>query len=182
MDRTWIAAGVAAVLASAGTAACRPAVEPSPAAAPAPAPAPAPAAGTPPGMTISDPHDLRACVVQNGRMAVVGWEYNPATGDSTVNGRPLREVYPVTAEYAAVARWYAMNEPITFAGRRYIKYGMPRQLGSEEVVPVGSYQGVPVFAEPGDAVQPREVIFLPTMPGCHFQPYELGETGGAVRG
>ncbi|HEU4557412.1 MAG TPA: hypothetical protein VFS20_06160, partial [Longimicrobium sp.] len=70
------------------------------------------------------PHDLLACVVQNGRMAVVKLDYNPVTGDSLLNGRVFREVYPITAEHAVSAAWYANNEPITFAGRQWFKYGL----------------------------------------------------------
>ncbi|HEU4558939.1 MAG TPA: hypothetical protein VFS20_13860 [Longimicrobium sp.] len=180
MSRISLAAGLTAVLAGIVIAACRPAAPPPAAPAPTPAPAPRPAATWGVIDAYGGPQ-ASLCVLQNGQLAIVQFDYNPSTGDSTVNGRPLREVYPVTAEYAAVARWYAMNEPITFAGRRYVKYGLPQVLGSSDVVRVGNVQGVSVFAEPYADARPY-VIYLPVEVGCIFQSYQAGEVGAAVRG
>jgi len=89
--------------------------------------------------------------------------------------------YPTTGAYAANATWFINNEPITFNNRRYVKYGLPRVLGVSEVTRGGDYQGVGVFTEAGATGAP-EVIYLPVRPGCEFQPYQLEQKTGAVRG
>ncbi|HSU16918.1 hypothetical protein [Longimicrobium sp.] len=78
--------------------------------------------------------------------------------------------------------WFVNSEPVTFNGRRYVKYGLPRVLGASDVASVGSYRGVSVFAEPSaDRMRP-EVIYLPTSPRCEFQAYQVEVKAGAVRG
>lgn len=175
MKRTWIAA--ACVLAASACGPRTPVPPPAPPAQREPAAVPAPPP-PPPNLVING--HITACVVRNGRMEMVPIQYDPATGDTTVNGRPFREAYPVTAEYASVARWYADNEPITVNRSRYIKYGLPRVLGPTDVVPAGSYQGVTLFAEPAEppARGTRvDVYYLPVTPDCQFQPYQGGHGG-----
>lgn len=118
---------------------------------------------------------INVCVLQNGQLSNVQAQYNPATGDTT--GVPM-----VTEGYAANATWYINNEPVTFNGRRYVKYGLPRVLGVTEVSSAGTYQGVPVFAETGANMQRPDVIYVPVRTGCEFQPYQVEVKAGAVRG
>jgi hypothetical protein len=125
--------------------------------------------------------DVRICVVENGALREVTATYNTATGDTTVSGRPFATAYPATSGYAAGMTWFINNEPITVMGRRYVKYGLPRVLGVNEVARMGDYMGVPVFAEAG-ATGATEVIYLPVRPGCEFQPYQLDVKVGGVRG
>jgi hypothetical protein len=147
--------------------------------APAPAPMPVPegtvsAAPLPPPPT--EPRDaeiLRLCVVRGGELALIDADYNTATGDTTIGGRPLAEALPVTGAFAENAGAYATGEPIRFLDQLRIVYGLPRALGPSDVVRVGEYGGVPVFAEPG-AREPYEVVYLPGSPRCVFQPYQLG--------
>jgi hypothetical protein len=119
--------------------------------------------------------DISVCVLQNGQLSNVTATYNPATGDTT--GVPM-----VTEGYAANASWFINNEPVTFNGRRYVKYGLPRVLGVTEVTSAGTYQGVPVFAETSANMQSPEVIYVPVRTGCEFQPYQVEVKAGAVRG
>ncbi|HEX6747246.1 MAG TPA: hypothetical protein VF092_08085 [Longimicrobium sp.] len=125
---------------------------------------------------------LHVCLVRDGEMKQVEAEYNPATGDTTVAGRLFREVYPVTGEYASATRWYAGNEPVTFAGGRYVKEGLTRVLNVGDVVPVGTYNGVTVFAEESDRRERPEALYFPVSPACLFQPYIPAERGYPVRG
>ncbi|HKP74880.1 MAG TPA: hypothetical protein VJT67_05020, partial [Longimicrobiaceae bacterium] len=114
------------------------------------------------------------CVVRNGRLEEVPIQYSTARGDSTYRGQPLSVAFPTDSTFALNAAWYRNNEPIAFGGGRYLKYGLPRILGPTDVVPVGAFRGVTVFAEPS-APRPRpDVIYLPVQPGCEFQPYEVG--------
>lgn len=87
-----------------------------------------------------------------------------------VNGRwthPERSPYtraPMTA-------WYRDNLPITVGGREYVKYGLPRVLGLEEVEWIDELDGLAVAAEAGNA-EP-EVIYVLVQPAeCGFQPYQ----------
>jgi hypothetical protein len=124
---------------------------------------------------------IQVCVVQGGALTTVTAQYNTATGDTTVNGQRFATAYPATTGYAAGATWYINNQPITVNGRRYVKYGLPRVLGTTEVTRTADYMGVPVFAEAG-ATGATEVLYVPVRPGCEFQPYQLDVKVGGVRG
>ncbi|HEX6037345.1 hypothetical protein [Longimicrobium sp.] len=39
-------------------------------------------------------------------------------------------------------------------------------------MPVGRFDRVTVFAEEADTASASEVVYLPTRPGCEFQPYQ----------
>lgn len=117
------------------------------------------------------------CVVLNGRMTVVD-TYSGVV--PTIEGRSWSEAFPDSAK-AASAPWYVNNEPIVFGGHRYVRYGLIRSFGTEQLVTAGRYRGVPVFAEPNAGVPP-EVIYVPESEFCFFQPYQRAEAGAAVRG
>jgi len=120
-------------------------------------------------------------VVQNGTLMMVTAQYNTATSDTTVNGQRFATAYPATTGYAAGATWFINNEPIMVNGRRYVKYGLPRVIGVNDVTRTGEFMGVPVFAEAG-ATPTTEVVYVPVRPGCEFQPYQLDVKVGGVRG
>jgi hypothetical protein len=152
----------------AGLCGCGPRPVPEP-----PAPAPAqpvtearPAAAIPP-----EPRRITICVVENGALRLVRVRYNTASGDtSTMDDLPFSSVHRLTAEYASVAGWYVNNEPIPFRGHRYLKYGLPRVLGINEIERAGEWDGVPIFIEAGDTAS-VPVLYLPTRPGCEFHPF-----------
>ncbi|HYH78883.1 MAG TPA: hypothetical protein VEX86_03780 [Longimicrobium sp.] len=126
---------------------------------------------------------MMVCVVRGGQISSVDAQFYPGSGDTIVGGQKFAEAYPAGgAEYAADARWYIDNEPITFNGTRYVKYGLPRVLGATEVVNVGTHQGVAAFAETAGSQAMPEVIYVPVRPGCEFQPYQAEVKAGAVRG
>jgi hypothetical protein len=135
-------------------------------------PPPPPPAG--PTMT-----DIQVCVVQDGNLVNVPAQYSSA-GDTTVNGQPFGTVHPMGAQYAGNATWYINNEPVMFQNRRFVKYGLPRVLGVNEVTRVGEFQGVSLFAETGQT-RP-DVVYVPVRPGCEFQPYQVETKTGSVRG
>jgi hypothetical protein len=124
---------------------------------------------------------IDVCVVENGVPRNVQAQYTSATGDTTVAGRPFAQAYPATApSYASGASWYIQGDQITLDGRRFVKFGLPRVLGVNDVTRTGEYQGVPVFAQAGMA-RP-DVVYVPVRPGCEFQPYQTEVKAGAVRG
>ena len=62
------------------------------------------------------------------------------------------------------------NEPITFEGRLYIKYGLPRRIEARDLTRVGLFGRVRFYAEREHATAP-EVLYVATAPG-EFQPYQ----------
>lgn len=149
-------------------------VQPQPPAAP-PAPPPSVVIPSPPIWRM-----LHVCVVDRQGIRTVPVQYSTATGDTMIEGRPFAEVHPTDAGYAAPAEWFIRNEVLVLEGRRYVKYGLPRVLGADDLTPAGEYRGVPIFAQRGEE-QGGSVRFVAVEPGCVFQPYE-GPHYGAVRG
>ena len=87
-----------------------------------------------------------------------------------VNGR---WTHPDTSPYtlAPMAPWLRDNLPITVAGREYVKYGLPRVYGIEELEWCAELGGLAVAAEPG--VADPEVVYVLVQPAeCGFQPYQ----------
>jgi hypothetical protein len=148
---------------------------PAPIVVPPPPPMAEPAPPPPPAA--NPMRDIQVCVVDNGMLRNVTAQYNTQTGDTTWAGG----MRPGMTGYAAGASWFINNEPVMVMGRRYVKYGLPRVLGVNEVTRVGEYQGVSVFAETGATGTP-EVLYVPVRAGCEFQPYQTEIKAGAVRG
>jgi hypothetical protein len=85
-----------------------------------------------------------------------------------------------SAVYAGTQRWFAQNEPITFGGRRWVKFGMTRTLTVNETERVGEFRGVSVFRSSADG--PDEVLYVAVRAGCEFQPYRAEMEVHRVRG
>lgn len=129
-------------------------------------PAAAPPTPAPPAFRgIVDPAMM--CVVRDGHMEEVEIDAR----DSTYQGQPIARAFPLDSTFATNASWYRSGEVLWFPASHYMRYGRPRVLGPTDVVPVTTYRGVPVFAEPTANPQRPEVIYLPTRPDCEFQPY-----------
>jgi hypothetical protein len=163
-------------LLAAAAACARSAPEPEP----LPPPAPAEAAPLPPPPPPpSSARTITVCEVRDGELVDVQRTYDPAVGDTTVDHAPR------PPGYAAGQTWYVNNEPVTFRGRRLVKYGLPRILGRSDVRKVGEYQGVGVYMAadgPVDGSRGETIVYVPVHPGCEFQPYESNAHVGAVRG
>jgi len=149
---------------------------PPPVVIPPPPPMVQPAPPAPPA--VNPMRDIQVCVVENGMLRNMTVQYNTQSGDTTMNGQRFA---PSMTGYAAGASWFINNESVMVMGRRYVKYGLPRVLGVNEVARVGEYQGVSVFAETGATGTP-EVLYVPVRAGCEFQPYQTEVKAGAVRG
>lgn len=177
MRHRWMVTGALA----GGLGACGGAREPAAAAAPAPVPppfAPVSAAG----------RSTSVCVVQDGELRRVPAQYDARTGDTLVNGRPLAAVRRDTVGYAAAAEWYVRGEHLAVDRRRYVKYGLPREILPELLTRAGEYRGVRLFAaretvsQATEHGQTSDIRYVPVRPGCVFQPYEHHANVGAVRG
>jgi hypothetical protein len=85
---------------------------------------------------------------------------------------PLRLPLADTARVAAGAQWYESNEPITFAGYRLVKYGLPRQLQESDLERWGTLNGVDVYGERGSNPSIIEVVYLPVDRAGSFHAYQ----------
>ena len=104
-----------------------------------------------------------ALVSTNPAMACV---YSPTSG--TVRHSP----YPSPAFEAAGVEWFVKNEPISFAGGTYVKYGLPRQLAPVEVVAASQSGNIPLFVEAGSQVDQPDIVYITVKSAdCTFQPY-----------
>lgn len=146
---------------------------------PPPAPPPAPERVTErdrpfPGLSV--------CVVDEQGMRVIQAQYDPATGDTLVEGRPFAEAYPTTGKYAEGAPWYIDNEPLEIDSLTYVRYGLPRVLRPGELVRGRDYGGVMTFTEADEPGRPYTVWYAAVRPNCEFQPYQWDLVGLGVRG
>ncbi len=84
----------------------------------------------------------------------------------------VREPYPaVTADGRD---WLRNREPILFAGERYLPSGPTVHFQPDVMVPTGSYDGVPLYAD--TSLEPYSQILVPIGRGL-LQPYERPREG-----
>ncbi len=146
-------------------------------------PLPPPVALIAPPPVVAPPvmQPLRVCVQQEGFPQWVDAQFVPETGDTVVveaNGvrRPLRSIAPDRGTSATSRTWYVRDETIFYAGREYVKFGLPEARRPETFVRSGDYDGVPLFTRrsgntaPGAGSAPAELLF-PVYPDCTFQSY-----------
>lgn len=108
--------------------------------------------------------------------------YITPQGDTLVGDRrvPVGALGPGVAfagEYADGVAWYVADEPIQFEDREYLRSGGNVGLDCANIMRVGEYQGVPLFANVG-ATSPYETLYVPVRPGV-WQAYQTDLT--AVR-
>jgi hypothetical protein len=77
---------------------------------------------------------------------------------------------PAAEAFAAGAPWYERNEPITFQGLRYIKYGNPYPAAGTKLAWIGVLGPIRVYAAQDEGRVPY-MIYLPVAPGS-YQRYE----------
>jgi hypothetical protein len=114
-----------------------------------------------------------------------------AAGDTLVGstGTPISELRPIVdfaGRYADGEIWYERRDDIQFEGDRFVPVGGPFDITCGEILRVGAYQGIPLFAD-RDAIRPLEAVFVPVRIGVwqrYERPQELQEAGrsGAARG
>lgn len=117
--------------------------------------------------------DMEACVYERGsrRLQLMGGKSDGIDSVLIVDGR---EVAPAElgATQAVGRPWFRDNESVRVGGRTYVKYGLPRVLGFNEVEFFSEYDGVAFAAETG-ASDPEVLYALVRSVGCEFQPYAL---------
>lgn len=115
--------------------------------------------------------NISLCVIEDGELKTVTAVIDTPRGDTLVDGRSWRDVYPAThPPYALGASWLARGFVI-LDGRHYAPYGLPDVIEPHLLIRVGEFRNVPVFAETGIGEEVPSAVFIPTRPGCEFQPY-----------
>ncbi len=98
--------------------------------------------------------------------------------------RPLESVHPVSllAGYGGAERWFVAGDAIPFGGQRFLKVEAERSIPRDLLARVGEYQGILLFADPGDD-PPPDALYVPVRPGCIFQAYVREDlmTGGGLK-
>jgi len=100
-----------------------------------------------------------------------------AQGDTLVGptGVPLDSLRPamdLAGTYAGGAFWFENNEPVVFEQNRFGKASDAFSIDCNQILRVGVYEGVPVFADRA-VDRPLVMIFIPVRPGV-WQRYERG--------
>jgi hypothetical protein len=91
---------------------------------------------------------------------LLGREPNTATADTTAE---------VAYAFAPSRAWFRNTEPIRFGARRFLMYGVPREIAREQLTRIGELQGVPLYAQAGATGTPQ-VIYAAVRDGA-YQPY-----------
>lgn len=84
---------------------------------------------------------------------------------------PLTDAIPEGEPRAEDTRWFVENEPITFEGMHYIKYGLSRALAPGDVTRIATLDGVALYAETGDEGG-AGYLYVPVGSSLEFQPYQ----------
>lgn len=104
-------------------------------------------------------------------------------GDTLVGPRRVRlaDLAPAVGfvgDYAADEAWFVDDEPVTFDGRSFSKFGPPQSRDCDAIKVVGDVNGVNLFTDASTAA-PFQVLHVPVRPGV-FQSYQAQV--GRVRG
>lgn len=133
---------------------------------------PAPGAALRGAFPVSATNSLSLCQVQNGRGKVVTAGIDSAGGDTLVDRRPASGLYPrISPPYADSAEWFRELKPIEFQGVPLFRNGPPVAALPHEVLAIGEYGGVRLFAlAEFRGAEKHEIVLVPLEPGCEFQP------------
>lgn len=98
----------------------------------------------------------------------VGVRVTPAgdtlVGPSWASIKELRPGLVFAGSYAEGRQWFIADEPIRLEGREFAWTDGDVRLNCDEIVRVGEYAGVPVFADRA-AAPPFEIVHVPLRPG-----------------
>jgi hypothetical protein len=99
-------------------------------------------------------------------------------GEGRISVSQLGPAVAFAGEYAQGRDWFVTDQPIPFEEREYQKSGGEVTLNCANIVRVGEYQGVPLFADVS-AQRPFQTLYVPVRPGV-WQAYQTDLA--AVRG
>ena len=93
-------------------------------------------------------------------------------GPSATPINSLRPIVDFVGSYAGGSFWFVNGERIVFEGAAYGRSDDSFPIDCDQILRVGVYEGVPVFAD-RSAERPLVVLFVPVRPGL-WQRYERG--------
>ena len=93
-------------------------------------------------------------------------------GPGRVSIRTLRPGVVFAGDYAEGRDWFEADQPVTFENRNYQKSGGEIRLECPDIMRVGEFMGVPLFAR-RDATRPFQTLYVPVRPGI-WQAYQTG--------
>jgi hypothetical protein len=101
--------------------------------------------------------------------------YITPQGDTLVGPRrvSVQQLGPGVAfagEYAEGRSWFVNDEPVEFEDIEYLRSGGEISLDCANIMQVGEFGGVPLFADAG-AERPFETLYVPVRPGV-WQAYQ----------
>lgn len=91
-------------------------------------------------------------------------------GPNRVSVSSLGPGVAFAGEYADGRGWFEADDPIEFDEREYVQSGGEIGLDCGNIMRVGDYDGVPLFADVG-ASSPYETLYVPVRPGV-WQAYQ----------
>jgi hypothetical protein len=118
--------------------------------------------GTPANMCLATGEVVQVFVTAQGDTLV---------GPTRVSVRTLRPGIVFAGEYSEDHNWPA-DQAVTFERRSYRKSGNELRLECPNIVRVGEFMGVPLFAD-RTATRPYQTLYVPVRPGI-WQAYQTG--------
>lgn len=84
----------------------------------------------------------------------------------------LETVHPVNliAGYAGNEAWLTRGDPLPLNDNTFTRTGGERRVQASLLQRVGEYRGILLFSGADDA-PPPDALYVPTAPGCVFQPF-----------
>jgi hypothetical protein len=125
--------------------------------------APPPPTGTPATLCLATGENAQVLVTAQGDTLV---------GDDRVSVRTLRPGVVFAGTYAEGMSFFENDEDITFEDGGYSKSGGEVGMNCGNIMRVGDYMGVPLFAD-SNASSPYETVYVPVRPGV-WQGYQTG--------
>lgn len=103
---------------------------------------------------------------------IVTAQNDTLVGPTRVSIRTLRPGVVFAGTYAEGRDWFVADQPIVFEERQYLKSGGEVSLNCPDIIRVGEFMGVPLFAM-RTAERPFEMLYVPVRPGV-WQAYQAG--------
>ena len=122
---------------------------------------------------IPEGEDIEVCLSTGQNISVrVTAVADTLVGAEFVSLRSIRPAVDFVGSYAGNAFWYVNGDPIEFEGDTFGQGSDTFPIDCGQILRVGVYQGVPVFADRA-VERPLVMLFIPVRPGV-WRLYERG--------
>jgi hypothetical protein len=126
---------------------------------------------TAPPLPTGTPTDICLATGESVQVLVTA-QNDTLVGPSRVSIRTLRPGVVFAGTYAEGRQWFLDDQPVTFEQREYRRSGGEIRLECPNLMRVGEFMGVPLFAT-RTAERPFQTLYVPVRPGV-WQAYEAG--------